>query len=215
MSKVMSVLIHGTFSQNDPWTLPSEKGSLHNYLKQHVFPNDYFPKNDQEVFRWDAGPGKSFWEPAIEKLVSELKKSKFKEVRLIGHSHGATVANGAVADLAKCGIKVRTLINLAVPVRFKDTQRLRVRCSRLRECYDKKFKPDLSSVRNNRVFVLYANRDFIVRNVAHAQQNFGRTPINGRQIPRITRRSHWTPKHWVPTVPAIWRAEKWNKLPFE
>ena len=227
MIDTMTVLVHGTFSQHDPWTLPSERESLHNFLKSNVFPDDFMIDNDDDVFIWDTGVTNERREQGIAdlesyclewrdklKLLMGLNISAF---RLVGHSHGATVANGAVARLASHGLRVKTLIDLAVPVRFADTNGLELRCSLLRPCYLPKHKPDLAHVDGQVVYVLHATDDRIVTQVAAAQQDFSGTPLgagNGQHLGVRTKPLGDVARHWLPTEVDCWTEEGWDQLPF-
>lgn len=218
-AEIMTIPIHGTFSRGDPWTLPSESGSLHNFLRTDVFPDDYMVERDKDVFCWTAGDSNADRDAGVKKLKDYCetwkRKIGFERVRLVGHSHGATVANGAVRELLSIGVGVETLINLAVPVRFKDTDKLLVPCNPLRPCYPNKHKPDLPHVAGKRMFVFHARVDLVVTLYTFGRQNFGTTQIKGQEIRRVTKRQFpGALPHWYPTLSDCWRKEGWDRIRF-
>ena len=225
MTDTMTIAVHGTFSKRDPWTLPSNRNSLHNFLQSTIFPADFMVDDDADIFIWDAEANNDAREVGVVDLEAyclhwrdKLKKQHnltINAFRLVGHSHGATVANGVVARLAKHGFKVKSLINLAVPVRFEDTTGLSVRCNPLRECYPPEHKPDLAHVDGCRVFVFYATNDTVVTQLAFAQQDFTQTPITGTEVVHVrTRPIGIVRRHWLPTVVECWTEEHWDQISF-
>ncbi len=164
----MTILIHGTWSTSDFWYKPGSQ--FHTYIKDNVFP-DVYCGND--YFYWSGDAGDKAHCKAAGDLVDWCRLHPAKVVRLIGHSHGANVAN--LATEAALGQKlvgygllkptdsfqpltVCTLVELAPPVWENSL-------------------PDMNNVTSKRFFNFHSLVDPVVSGLAHSPQSFKGTAV--------------------------------------
>ncbi len=178
-SESITILIHGTFSRRfGRWHVPGSP--LHQHIRQFVFPDVYC---GQDYFDWSGGASDADRECAAANLIKWCDDHPAKTYNLIGHSHGANVANIA----SNTGLNnIKKLVFLSPPVWEHDD-----------------YLPNMDSVEQKTIFNFHAARDFIVTQVANprAAQNYQRTShANYEREFVIAPFSHWAPlqlSNWV------------------
>ena len=166
--KFVTVLIHGTCSSGDPWY--QEHGRFHRYIENVVFPGD-----DVRPFRWSGGNTHTDRVQAANRLYDEFRGvGEEGRLRIIGHSHGANVANLATQASAERpnGLQACTLIHLSVPV--------------LPE-----YLPNMSNIGSNKFYTIYASVDLVVASTG-GDQNYQNTEVGGFEEYRVIAPvGHW------------------------
>ena len=204
----MTVLIHGTFSEYNLWFRP---GSLfHNYIKC-VFKDDFFELKAANVFTWSAGNTDEDRQSAANCLTeyceSYTRSHGIKHFRLIGHSHGGTVANLATQR----GLRLRTLMLLATPVKSKDS------IPPVADPYSEDYLPKIENIEGRQFFHFFADTDPVVQMLVHANQSYDGTSVSESEVSGISNLPvPWgLLNHWEPTMAAAWRRHRWDRLVLE
>ncbi len=152
----MTVLIHGTFAHDQEWYQPG--GDFQTYIKQNVFPDLY---GSDDFFRWSGRYSDRERRKAAKSLVEWCAAHPASILRLIGHSHGANVANIATTlGLATC-----TLIHLSPPVH-------------------EEYLPDMPQVSSGRFYNLHSRIDLVVF-IDGGGQNYKRTTVETSEVEKI------------------------------
>lgn len=95
MTKYMTIPIHGTYSSSDRWYKP--QSDLWNHLKTE-FAQDYFEDDPTKIFNWIPALGTNRSRQRGGRRLFDYcdryhRSLDITHFRLIGHSHGASVAN--------------------------------------------------------------------------------------------------------------------------
>lgn len=148
----MTVLIHGTFAHDQKWYRPG--GDFHRYIKGSVFPDVY--SDPADYFSWSGGYSDDERQKAARKLVRWCADHPATVLRLMGHSHGANVANIASKSLPTC-----TLIHLSPPVHDE-------------------YLPDMTTIGSGKFFNIHSQIDLVVF-IDGGAQDYRGTPVEAHE----------------------------------
>lgn len=184
----MTILIHGTLDASNPWYQPGS--SFHNFVRR-LYPNDYFEMDSTVDFHWrPALPNRFSRWAGGEKLLHFCQayhlSHGIQSFRLIGHSHGATVASICSNRLISSSYtwRIKQLVMLS-PLEW--------------QFFPNDHLPNLSAVENHEFFNLHPEQDRIVQ---PKRQNF-------QQVPHLRNFERefvldGLIGHWLPTMEYYW-----------
>jgi hypothetical protein len=144
----MTVIIHGTFARDREWYKPG--GSFHEYVRRNVFDDVY---SGGDFFFWSGRYTHAARRSAANKLVSWCADHPADRLRLMAHSHGASVVSLAL----KKGLRACTLIHMSPPVH-------------------EKYLPEMANVSSGRLFTVRPKIDLVVL-IDGGEQDYRGTPV--------------------------------------
>jgi hypothetical protein len=202
----LTVLVPGTFAPVGPlptwYEASADRRSLNAYLQEHVFPGEEF-----YVFHWNSWGLTSYMRHrqrvnAAKRLLRELQSVPIRNLRIVGHSHGANVASMVTRDdliRRRHGLHVHTLVLLSPAVEPREKS--------------DRYHPDMHHVgdkslpvEERRFFTFHPEYDGVL--ATRWGQNYQHTALaryeklHGKIAPN---------HHWSSTFPDIWEAEA-NRL---